>query len=682
MANIAKTPPVDQATPTIAHSLKAPAPYKSRGPTKFEQLNKLYALPAPLRTFPLPTFVPHNPLSLFHILYVWVSQSLSPPSSHADPVFQGWFSPETRSVHVTDVRSIRGLWEQGFYGKGTLSRSEPSWLNREQAQLGSGKKKTSLEDVTRQRRMDRQVMKWERARKEREMIDLKIQEEANAAALAAAVEGKPIEERLQVERQADAVFDNPADTSLIAEDAVTPNVSADAIISRTQPQVEGITLAHNSFNTVAPVGPLELLALPNSQAELDFPRTKTVECLAKKFDESFVQKCFASPVGPLELLALPNSIKSFPPPPPTLEAQDFIPDLTLSQSRVSANAKVALQEQEVQFTSNLSEDPEILSSSETTDTTHNSSVHSLQTTNTLSTNSPPFPSTPQIKRQKSVRFSPTVEKNTFLQFEPPSPARAVSAPSQHAIALPAVESDITAKVEQHPLTIENQEHTQLTLEEAFFLSYALGALHVLSPLSSLPLSNSELFTLCLSHSTFPPSVPTNTPATAHAPDAPFLLNYVVYHHFRSLGWVVRSGIKFSVDYVLYTRGPVFTHAEFCVLILPSYTHPYWSSMSELSAYRRSKEERTWAWLSCVNRVVTQIKKTLILVYVEVPPPFEMDGMHGSAGESDKGQIAIVLDREERNVEPPGPPAGQPLPLPPSTRASTASNTSKLLGAGQ
>src|SRR5580692_8874553 len=45
-------------------------------------------------------------------------------------------------------------------------------------------------------------------------------------------------------------------------------------------------------------------------------------------------------------------------------------------------------------------------------------------------------------------------------------------------------------------------------------------------------------------------------------DNPFFINYVVYHHYRSLGWVVKGGIKFCVDYLLYKRGPVFTHAEY------------------------------------------------------------------------------------------------------------------------
>lgn len=45
------------------------------------------------------------------------------------------------------------------------------------------------------------------------------------------------------------------------------------------------------------------------------------------------------------------------------------------------------------------------------------------------------------------------------------------------------------------------------------------------------------------------------------PSDPFLVSYVVYHHFRSLGYVVKPGVKFTADWLLYKRGPVFNHAE-------------------------------------------------------------------------------------------------------------------------
>jgi tRNA-splicing endonuclease subunit Sen2 len=184
----------------------------------------------------------------------------------------------------------------------------------------------------------------------------------------------------------------------------------------------------------------------------------------------------------------------------------------------------------------------------------------------------------------------------------------------------------TIEAETEPLEeIVEQEHFQLTHEEAFFLSYSLGALTILDPVTKSAIPNQELFTLFRKSSYLPPL--TNP---SLAPDDPFMLNYVVYHHFRSLGWVVRGGVKFAVDFMLYNRGPVFSHAEFGVVILPSYSDPYWSSDIFLQNYTKSKEKRTWAWFHCINRVITQVKKTLVLVYVDIPRPLD-DGAEKDIG---------------------------------------------------
>lgn len=154
----------------------------------------------------------------------------------------------------------------------------------------------------------------------------------------------------------------------------------------------------------------------------------------------------------------------------------------------------------------------------------------------------------------------------------------------------------------------------MTAEEAFFLVYALGVLEIRDPVIAQPIPTTRLFSMCRSYSYFPPQ-----PSCNLVPDDPFLLSYVVYHHFRSLGWVVRPGIKFGVDHLLYNRGPVFAHAEFAVIILPSYTDAYWDSTAELQA-KTKKSKKSWWWLHCVNRVQAQVKKTLVLAYVEVPAP--------------------------------------------------------------
>ena len=61
---------------------------------------------------------------------------------------------------------------------------------------------------------------------------------------------------------------------------------------------------------------------------------------------------------------------------------------------------------------------------------------------------------------------------------------------------------------------------------------------------------------------YPPGIPPNLVSIyENRFDNPFLVHYAAYHYYRALGWVVKGGIKFCVDYLLYKRGPVFQHAE-------------------------------------------------------------------------------------------------------------------------
>lgn len=138
--------------------------------------NHIHAHPLPLFINPLPTLVPHNPLSLLHIAYLYASQWIMPPSSHPEPRIRSYYSLHTNSVHVTDHSCIQFLWSHGFFGKGSLSRSEPTWLDREKKRLGLLAADTS-EEHTAARREERKRFKIERARKEREAIDEKLMEE-------------------------------------------------------------------------------------------------------------------------------------------------------------------------------------------------------------------------------------------------------------------------------------------------------------------------------------------------------------------------------------------------------------------------------------------------------------------------------------------------------------------------
>lgn len=47
-----------------------------------------------------------------------------------NPHCEGVFDPHTRSVWVSRSDDVVLLWRRGFFGKGDLSRSEPSWHTR------------------------------------------------------------------------------------------------------------------------------------------------------------------------------------------------------------------------------------------------------------------------------------------------------------------------------------------------------------------------------------------------------------------------------------------------------------------------------------------------------------------------------------------------------------------------
>ncbi|KAI1793563.1 hypothetical protein LXA43DRAFT_221728 [Ganoderma leucocontextum] len=160
--------------------------------------------------------------------------------------------------------------------------------------------------------------------------------------------------------------------------------------------------------------------------------------------------------------------------------------------------------------------------------------------------------------------------------------------------------------------LENVEHLQLTLQEAFFLIWNLDCLTVLDPHTSEPLTLKDIWKAFQSIHCVPPELP----IYANRFDNPFLVNYAAYHYYRSLGWVVKGGIKFCVDLLLYKRGPVFHHAEFGVVVIPVYEDP---ADQESSPFNLPNANTfSWSWLSTVNRVNSQVQKTLILTYVTIP----------------------------------------------------------------
>jgi len=173
-----------------------------------------------------------------------------------------------------------------------------------------------------------------------------------------------------------------------------------------------------------------------------------------------------------------------------------------------------------------------------------------------------------------------------------------------------IESDPTVDAEEATPEPEQElkdvEHLQLTLSEAFFLCWALDCLTILDSVTFQPMKLEDIWdALQQIHTPSIPSSPT-PPSTANRFDNPFLVNYAVYHYYRSLGWVVKGGIKFCVDLLLYKRGPVFHHAEFGVVVIPVYED---IKDKENSPFKLANVEPfTWTWLSTINRVNSQVQK--------------------------------------------------------------------------
>lgn len=172
---------ITPADSTAAHptpTIYLPATPTPPAPPRFKKpnYNVLHALPLPLTTIPLPPLIPNNPLSLLHIIVAYLFPG---PTSHPSPLHLGTFHASTRAIHVTSQDTIKAFWNHGFFGKGSLSRSEPTWVIRRRRALGviGPDEGLTAEENTERRRMERKEFKRERARVERERREKQLVEE-------------------------------------------------------------------------------------------------------------------------------------------------------------------------------------------------------------------------------------------------------------------------------------------------------------------------------------------------------------------------------------------------------------------------------------------------------------------------------------------------------------------------
>lgn len=479
----------------------------SRGPRR-PNFNQIHRNVLPVEIHPLPTLIPHNPLSLVTIALSYLIQVLSPPQRK---VYKGCFSSATSSIHVTDEETQRALWEQGFFGKGNLSRSEPTWLeNQKRAGI-------TAEENTDKRRSQRRQFKLDRAKQEQQEILEQLSRESPRTTPSTA----------DVVKTNEQDFDSLAD--VLHSQTSSRSVPEDSLAKAT----EDIKPESEALLTPKLTDLHEFSPQPNGRVNGSI---EGFEEWKKAIDAN-----------------------GLPTPPPT---------------------------------------------------------------STCSEASQPETRPKRLQRTKTVRFSPTIEAREFDLSSP---------------VISPVKAPGTSRIEEakpvETVGTENKEHLQLSLEEAFFLSYGLGVLDIYPDDSEVTLNTTSLLSLFRRHSYSPPrslSVPSE-------PDDPFMVSYAAYHHFRSMGWVVRSGIKFGVDYILYNRGPAFTHAEFSVIVLPSYSDPHREGTHQQKGAIEEKSKRSWWWLHGINRVQATVHKHLVLCYVDIPAP-ESVSKGGRGGDIDIGYL--------------------------------------------
>ncbi|XP_044307308.1 tRNA-splicing endonuclease subunit Sen2 [Varanus komodoensis] len=132
------------------------------------------------------------------------------------------------------------------------------------------------------------------------------------------------------------------------------------------------------------------------------------------------------------------------------------------------------------------------------------------------------------------------------------------------------------------------EYLQLSLEEAFFLVYALGCLSIYC--NEVPLSILKLWEV------FSDTQPS------------FKATYMAYHYFRAKGWVPKVGLKYGTDLLLYRKGPPFYHASYSVIA------EFVNDDFEGSLCRPF----SWKSLSGLNRTTANVSKELMFCYLIKP----------------------------------------------------------------
>ncbi|TDH74085.1 hypothetical protein CCR75_009567 [Bremia lactucae] len=79
--------------------------------------------------------------------------------------------------------------------------------------------------------------------------------------------------------------------------------------------------------------------------------------------------------------------------------------------------------------------------------------------------------------------------------------------------------------------------------------------------------------------------------------ATFARDFVLYQHFRNLGWILKSGLNYGANYVLYRGSAAQFHSEYIVYV------------------QDESKDLLWNTIQSLTRIAADVKKTVLLCSV-------------------------------------------------------------------
>ncbi len=193
-------------------------------------------------------------------------------------------------------------------------------------------------------------------------------------------------------------------------------------------------------------------------------------------------------------------------------------------------------------------------------------------------------------------------------------------------ALATVPATEQREVDGASQNVDDFERLQLSPVETVFLGWSVQCIDCIDSRTSLPVNMNAVwkyFALDSVTRSLPDPIPSSLSNWVRNSSDPwpmcqklvsqnkFFQRFLSYYHYRRQGLIVRDGIKFASDWLLYQYGPTLDHAFACVTVL---SRPMMGSPIG------------WVDVLAGVRVCSSVKKRLRLCVVQPKAPIDVESI--------------------------------------------------------